>query len=143
MSDEQIFREWGILEVMGRLKMAGQIGEQTIAGAGMIRIDVPETKSAPAFTRFFSPGSIYSITPTSEEIARHLAEQWREVPVQRFEFKSLLPAATTTMTPRPGYVSDECRSEDHTQCTDPDCACPHHDAPDLEEDEDEDDLEDD
>lgn len=93
--ENEAFKEWGILEVMGRLKMAWTISEQTIAGAGMIRIDVPETKSAPAFTRFFSPGSIYSITPTSEEIAHHLAEQWREVPVSRFELPKL-PASTPT-----------------------------------------------
>lgn len=93
MAEEQ-FREWGILEVMGRLRMAGMISEQTIAGAGMVRIDVPETKSAPAFTRFFTPGSLYSITPTTEEIARSLAERLREMPVTRFELPQL-PAPVT------------------------------------------------
>lgn len=88
MAEEQ-FREWGILEVMGRLRMAGMISEQTIAGAGMIRIDVPETAHAPAFTRFFTPGSLYSITPTSEEIARGLAERLREMPVTRFDLPQL------------------------------------------------------
>lgn len=88
MAEEQ-FREWGILEVMGRLRMAGMISEQTIAGAGMVRIDVPETKTAPAFTRFFTPGSLYSITPTTEEIARALAERLREMPVTRFDLPQL------------------------------------------------------
>lgn len=92
---EQSFREWGILEVMGRLRLAGVISEQTIAGAGMLRIDVPETKNAPAFTRFFAPGSIYSITPTTEEIARALAERIRELPVTRFD----LPQLAATVAP--------------------------------------------
>jgi hypothetical protein len=87
--DEQTFNEWGILEVMGRLKMAGVISEQTIAGAGMIRIDVPETNGIPGFTRYFAPGSLYSITPTTEEVARSLAASWRAVPVQRFELPQL------------------------------------------------------
>jgi len=93
MADEQ-FHEWGILEVMGRLRMAGMISEQTIAGASMLRIDVPETADAPAFTRFFTPGSIYSITPTSEDIARGLAERLREMPVTRFDLPQLSAPAT-------------------------------------------------
>lgn len=76
----QPFREWGILEVMGRLRLAGEISEQTIAGAGFIRIDIPATTRAPAFTRFFSPGSLYSLTPTTEQIARDLAEHLHEMP---------------------------------------------------------------
>ncbi len=93
-SDHIAFEEFGILEVMGRLKMAGKISEQTIAGAGFIRIDVPETKRAPAFTRFFSPGSIYSITPTTEAIARQLAESWREEPITRFDLPQLTAPTT-------------------------------------------------
>lgn len=109
---DQTFQEWVILEVMGRLRLAGSISEQTIAGAGMVRIDVPETKHAPAFTRFFAPGSIYSITPTTEEIARHLAERFREVPVTRFELPQLAapaPSAPSAVGAEPvdQYAAEE------------------------------------
>lgn len=107
MADQTSFNEWGILEVMGRLRMAGIISEQTIAGAGMIRIDVPATTNAPAFTRFFSPSSIYSITPTEEGLARTLAENFREVPVNRFELRQL----ESPQPPLTGIVEDE-RDED-------------------------------
>jgi hypothetical protein len=69
---------WGIAEVMGHKKFAGRITEQTIAGAALVRVDVPAvTKSdgreQGAFTKLIGVGSIYCITPTSEDLARKAA----------------------------------------------------------------------
>jgi hypothetical protein len=61
---------WAIVELMGHQRMAGEITEVTIAGHGFIRIDVPATSKAPAFTRMVSPSSIYAINPTTQDLAR-------------------------------------------------------------------------
>lgn len=61
---------WAIVELFGHTKIAGRISEQQIAGATMLRVDVPEADNQPAFTRFYGPSAIYSITPTDEQTAR-------------------------------------------------------------------------
>lgn len=73
------FENHCIVELFGRVKIAGRVTEQVIAGQGFVRVDVPTTKRQPAFTRMFGAGAIYSITPVSAEIAQAAAEQlWIE-----------------------------------------------------------------
>jgi hypothetical protein len=69
------FDTWAVVEVFGHQKLAGRISEQTIGGAGFIRVDVPETTRGAGFSRFYGPSAIYSITPTSEQAARLVAER--------------------------------------------------------------------
>ena len=80
---------WAIVELFGHQKIAGKVTEQTIAGAAMLRVDVPaldgESAAQQAFTRFFGHGAIYSINPTTEEIARGMAARVCAVPVNRYE----------------------------------------------------------
>jgi hypothetical protein len=49
-------------------------GHQRLAGAGFIRVDVPQTSRRAGFTRFFGPSAIYGITPVDEAVAKALAE---------------------------------------------------------------------
>ena len=82
------FNSWGIVEVMGHKKFAGHITEQPIAGSALVRVDVPEVTVkgrdyeivVPAFSKLIGAGSIYCITPTTEEIARRCA-----VEIARFD----------------------------------------------------------
>lgn len=76
---------WAILELMGHRRMAGKVSEQTIAGQGYIRIDVPETAGQAGFTQFYGAGSLYCLTPTTEEIARAVAASSQVVPVSKYE----------------------------------------------------------
>ena len=74
------FDEWCLLEIMGHQKYAGRVSETVIAGQAFIRIDIPERKNGlgvmvPGFTKMFGPGSVYSITPVAEDIARGMASQ--------------------------------------------------------------------
>lgn len=82
MTEQNTFSNYCIVELFGHQKIAGLVTEQVIAGQGFIRVDVPETKRHPAFTRMFGSGAIYSITPVSEEIARAAAESIYIEPVQ-------------------------------------------------------------
>lgn len=90
---EQTFAEWVILELLGHRRLAGWLTEAQIAGASFLRIDVP---SEPPATQYYAPGSVYAITPTTEEIARAVAGRGGPTPVQRWE----LPA------PEPDDVAD-------------------------------------
>lgn len=84
------FEAWGLLELFGHQRLAGRISDQTIGGMHFIRIDVPEIDAQhPAYTRFFTQGAIYGMTPTSEAIARGLAKQLRAVPVSRYDLPAL------------------------------------------------------
>jgi len=75
------FKSWAIVEVMGHVEYAGYVSQESIAGAPMLRIDVPKTDSAEAFTKYISAGALYGISPVSEETARARAESLRATPV--------------------------------------------------------------
>lgn len=87
------FEGWAILELMGHRRLAGYVREQNVAGAGFLRIDVPDPKEDAerpfSATQLYAPGAIYCITPTTEDIACRLARANQPAPVSRWE----LPAA--------------------------------------------------
>lgn len=90
MADEA-FEGYAILELMGHRRLAGFVRETTIAGVGMLRIDVPMPDGKTA-TQFYPPSALYCLTPTTEEIARHIAQNNQPRPVQVWE----LPASGRT-----------------------------------------------
>ena len=105
---EQRFEEWAILELMGHRRLAGLVTEQTIGGASFIRIDVP---CDPPATQLYAPGAIYCITPTTEQLARQVAQATAPRPIERWE----LPAAPQIQ----GGGGRACRV---CGCTDEDCS---------------------
>lgn len=83
MSDTaKAFEGWAIVELMGHVVLAGYVTQESIAGTAMLRIDVPEVEGQPGFTKYQSGGSIYGITPTTEESARTAANNIKVRPVQ-------------------------------------------------------------
>lgn len=87
------FSEWCVLELMGHRRLAGKVTEEQIAGAGLLRLDVPGEDGKPGVTQFYSPAAVYCITPTTEEIARAMAKTYRPAPVTRFDLPALPAAA--------------------------------------------------
>lgn len=87
-NEPKAFEAWGLLELFGHQRIAGLITEQTIGGVHFLRIDVPALpagansweKPIQAYTRYFTQGAIYGMTPTSEEVARRLAADMRARP---------------------------------------------------------------
>jgi len=83
----QSFNTWAIVEVMGHKRFAGYVTEQTFGVATLIRVDVPETqqperrswqgvraaRTTAAYSKLIGVGSIYCITPCTEEVARRVA----------------------------------------------------------------------
>ena len=82
MSGTKAFEGWAIVELMGHAVLAGYVTQESIAGTAMLRIDVPEVEGQPGFTKYQSGGSIYGITPTTEESARTAANNIKVRPVQ-------------------------------------------------------------
>lgn len=108
MSTEQnqSFDQWAILEVLGHQKYAGKVSSQSIAGASMLLLEVPEVKNEevtlPAFQKFFNTSSIYCVTPVSEDYAMRMAEQLSKHPIEGYDHtmvvKQLAKKATEQMT---------------------------------------------
>lgn len=92
MSIEQAteaFEAWGLLELFGHNRLAGKLSEQTIGGCHFIRVDVPASEHVAGYTRFFTNAAIYSMTVTSEDVARRLAAHLRARPVEAYELPKL------------------------------------------------------
>lgn len=66
MTDTETFETWAIIELFGHRQLAGKVSEQQVAGATMLRIDVPAHEERPAFTRMYGSGALYGITPCTE-----------------------------------------------------------------------------
>lgn len=83
--ETEAFEAWGLLELFGHNRLAGKLSEQTIGGCHFIRVDVPASEHVAGYTRFFTNAAIYSMTVTSEEVARRLAAHLRARPVEAYE----------------------------------------------------------
>jgi hypothetical protein len=99
LNTEDRFESWAILELMGHRRIAGLVSEQTIGGQAMLRIDIPATTNQEAFTQYYGAGSVYCMTPTTEEIARAVAERCFIRPVEQFELRSLTHEESTEEEP--------------------------------------------
>lgn len=97
MADEnrEEFEGWALLELMGHRKLAGYVKPATIAGAGVIRIDVPGENEAVA-TQFYSPSSLYCLTPIAEDLARKLAKRYEPAPVTHWDLPAAIAAGRTS-----------------------------------------------
>jgi len=86
-TDEQTgYAEWSILELMGHRRLGGFVRAVQVAGAGMLRIDVPgDVDGDTHSTQFYPPSSVYCLTPVSEAAARIVAKSSRPEPVSRWE----------------------------------------------------------
>lgn len=71
MSEAQtIIEGWAIVELFGHNKIAGYVTTSIIGTSGMLRVDIPAVDDMAAYTRFYGPGAIYSLTLVEEAIAR-------------------------------------------------------------------------
>lgn len=133
IDEKDAFEGWAILELMGHRRLAGHVRAVEIAGAGMLRLDVPSGCTGVAAswcpvhgdckcpdgperndaacplhkaesghgeavvaTQFYSPASLYCLTPTTQEIATTIARRSRPAPAHRWE---LPPAPAVTVPP--------------------------------------------
>lgn len=74
---------WAILELLGHVRLAGRVTEESHFGAALGRIDIPTIDGYT--TQYFGGGSIYRLTPTTEAIARGVALHNQPMPVRTWE----------------------------------------------------------
>lgn len=122
-TDAATFDQWCVIEQLGHRRLAGRVRETTIAGAGMLRLDVPATDGHGEQTHYLSPGSIYALHPVDEQLARAVAARCRPEPVHRWE----LPAAPAVAVPETpiGHAGDPCPRDcpDCSGCVGGCCDC--------------------
>ena len=89
-ASESVIEGWAILELMGHRRLGGYLREVAVAGAAMVRIDVPHPQKLgeTAATQFYAGHAIYAITPTTEEVARAIASG-APAPVRRWDLHAL------------------------------------------------------
>ena len=76
---------------LGHVRIAGRVTEEERFGGKLGRIDIPG-KDGGETTQYFNASSIYRLTPTTEEIARHVAINCQPMPVQPWDLPK--PAIT-------------------------------------------------
>lgn len=116
MENEQDFTGWATVEIMGHQRFAGHVSTQAVAGAAMLRIDIPAVDDTPAFTKLFGTSSIYGITPCTEEVARYRARSLRVKPIDEYEFPSEVRRAIAEFrndSKRPLIAAAESEDDDH------------------------------
>jgi hypothetical protein len=86
------FRSWAVVEIMGHQQYAGFVQAEVLAGGAMLRVDVPETKKLSGFTKYFSPNSIYGVSPCTEETARAYAESIQKTPFESWSVERQMMA---------------------------------------------------
>lgn len=80
---------FAIVELFGHQKIAGKVSEHSVGSATFIRIDVPETKSQPKFSRLVNPSAVYAINPTTEEVIEYMAESFAVKPIESWDFREM------------------------------------------------------
>jgi hypothetical protein len=88
------FDEWALIELMGHQRIAGRISEHQLGGNSFIRVDVPTTESAPAFTKIFNADAIYAITITDQITAIAAASTYHTVPMDTWSIKDAFKQLT-------------------------------------------------
>lgn len=86
---EQTFRGWAIIELMGHRRVAGYVSEREVAGARFLQIEIPQD-SGEWRTQLYAPQAVYCITPVTEQVARALARHSRPLVVNAWELDDLV-----------------------------------------------------
>lgn len=90
MTLKTTFDAWCLVELFGHARIAGKCTEENIAGANFLRVDVPETSTQPALTRFFGAAAIYAINPIDEHTARHMAAALQVKPIDSWNISEVM-----------------------------------------------------
>ncbi len=78
------FKEWVILELMGRQKVVGKSSTISIGGVEFLKITIPKTTAFKKFVKYYRPDVIYSITPISKEYAKQIARNLQVLPIDEY-----------------------------------------------------------
>jgi len=111
-TESEKFEVWAIVELMGHQRIAGKCTEKSIAGVNMLRVDVPENDSQPAFTKFYGGTAIYAINPVDQETAEATARSLKIAPVNAWNLKAAIDKYEAALKELPSHV-DKIAAEDY------------------------------
>lgn len=97
------FECWAIVELMGHNRIAGRCTEQSVAGVNMLRVDVPENDSHPAFSKLYGGSAIYAINPVDELTARACAHSIKVSPVNVYNMKEAITKYEAALKELPSH----------------------------------------
>lgn len=110
MEQEQAYQLdcWAIIELFGHSRIAGKVRAENFGSACMIRVDVPTVRKQrkkydydkqqyivigefeiEGFTKYVGVGSIYALTPVTQELATAAAREISAEPVSLFGAESV------------------------------------------------------
>jgi len=89
---QQSFDQWAIVELFGHQRIAGRVSEQTIGGCSFVRVDVPEIKGNPGYTKLYGNSAIYAVTITDEQTARAAAQYLKPIPMDAWTITNMVNA---------------------------------------------------
>lgn len=78
-----------LVELFGHTRIAGQVSEHSLGGNTMIRIDVPETKINPKFTKFVNTSAVYAINPIAEDMMIQMADEIQAKPIFSYDLRDV------------------------------------------------------
>lgn len=78
---------WAIVELLGRIRMAGFVTEAKLFGGAVGRINIPIGEAT--MTQYFGGGSLFRLTPVTEEMARSVAKHNEPRPIHVYEIPQL------------------------------------------------------
>lgn len=116
--DPQLYAAWSVLELMGKTVVAGFVQEVTLAGATMLRMDVPAITDArtgetiPAWTKFYGAASIFACTPVGEDEAMVAARKLCARPISTYIVPAVKPLTPRLLTTMGGWEADEQARQD-------------------------------
>lgn len=67
---------WAIVELLGKVAMAGKVSEEKHFGGTLGKIEVPDPSGEGFVTHYFGATSIYRITLVEEDVARAFLNGW-------------------------------------------------------------------
>lgn len=91
----EAYQGWSVLELFGHRKLGGYITEEDHFGARMCRIDIPGPDDTTT-TQYYGGSAIYGLTPTTEDIARAVAQRNQPAPVSAWELRPQEPPRALT-----------------------------------------------
>lgn len=80
---------FAVVELFGHQRISGKVTEQAFGSSTFVRIDVPETKAQPPFTRMVNPSAVYAINPVTEEVMLQMAENIQQKPIDAWDIRKM------------------------------------------------------
>lgn len=102
-SSDEALDMWAFVEVMGHSKIAGRLTTRKLGVSVMLQVDVYKPDGSCAwYSKLYSPSSIFSITPCTEEYCLKWskeAERYNATPIPYIESQRQLPEPSPQLDP--------------------------------------------